>query len=102
MPRERLRHQFQRARQITVAGIDHADHIAGRPGDSLVHRVVQAPVRFADELRDPVPEGTDHVDGAVGGGAVDHDIFQLRVILVQHGADRFGYVLHIVADHGHY
>ena len=52
--------------------------------NALVHCVVNAFVRFGDPVGKPVGVLFYDVYGAVGRTAVDNDVFNMRVALVEH------------------
>ena len=90
---------------VPVVGIDDADDFAGGHPDALVHGVVDAPVRLADDgvavalCREARRVFPGDRDGAVRRAAVDDEILHLAVGLVQDGLDGVpDGLLAIVAD----
>ena len=93
-------YQCQSAGAVGVPRVDEADHVAGCPGDAFVHRVVDAAVRLAHEGGETVAARFDFPDRAVGGGAVDDDVFKIGESLIQHGIHGLPDLGRIVADNG--
>lgn len=64
-----------------VVGVQEADNVAAGEGDPLVERVVDATIRFADELRVLVRELAQDAERAIGRSGIDDDMLDLWVCL---------------------
>ena len=73
-----------------VIGIHQADHLAARCRQALVEGVADATVGLADPTGQPAGVAPDDLEGAVGRGAVDHDVLDLGVGLREHAVDGAG------------
>ncbi len=84
---EDLAHFRKRPVKQKIAGIDPAEHVAGRAPEALGKRVRIALVRLADPLRDRCLVLADDIDAAVGRSTIDHDILVAGGEVVAHGRD---------------
>ena len=64
-------------------------HLAGGVGEALVQGVEVAVVRLAAPLGEAVSYRRMTLDAAVGDAAVDDDVLDPGVVLVEDGAHRF-------------
>ena len=84
----RRRAQFaQRAREVQVVRVLPAHVFAGGALEALVDGMRLAPVRLAFPMGQVAFVFADDVHAAVGGAAVDDDVLQPRIPLIQHGQD---------------
>ena len=70
-----------------IGGGDPAHDFAGGAGETFVEGVVHAVVRFGDPAGELGLVFTDDVEGAVGGTAVDDEVFEIGVVLREDGLD---------------
>jgi hypothetical protein len=88
------------AHLVLVGGRDPAHDFAGGAGEAFVEGVVHAVVRLADPAGDLRRVFADDVQGAVGGAAVDDEVFEVGVILREDGLDGLLEVFGGVEDGG--
>ena len=87
------------ANLVLVGGADPAHDFAGGAGEAFIERVVHAFVGLADPRGDLRFVFTNHVEGAVGGGAVDDEVFEVGIVL-EDGLDGLLDVFDGVEDRG--
>ena len=73
---------------IFVVAVEPGHDFAAGFGKALVQRIAMAGVGLADKMVQPVFVFLDDLHRAVGAAAIDHDIFEMRIILIQHRAQR--------------
>lgn len=71
-----------------VACVHEVDVVAGGDGYAFVHGVVDAFVGFGDPVGQPTGVLFYYIDSAVGRSAIDNDIFDIRVCLIEYREDR--------------
>jgi len=54
----------------------------------LVHGIIDPVVGFTGPEREPVRISSDDLDSPVGGSAVDDDVFDVRIPLIENAPDR--------------
>lgn len=83
-----------------VVGIDELEDCACRSGQSVVDRCSLPAIGFGAPVREPGLVFFDSRNCAVGGAAVHHDIFEVRITLQQHRTDGFFDELALVEARG--
>ena len=83
-----LGHPVEGSRQIEVVAVQIGPEIAGGPRHPLVDRVALAPVLATFPVGEPVGVPPDDLDRAVRRAAIDDDVFEVRIALVEDRADR--------------
>jgi hypothetical protein len=73
----------QRAGVEEVVAVDVAVHVARGPREPLVDGVALPGVFLTHPPREPVGVALDDVHAVVGAAAVDDEVFQVRVALVE-------------------
>ena len=78
----------QRIRLEQVVAADPGQEIARGARETLVESVRLPAVRLDDDASAAPAIALDDVDRSVARAAVDDDVFERRIVLVEHGADR--------------
>ena len=86
---KRYRHCEERAGRQHVVAVEPSEDFAGRDRHPFVDRVTLAAILFADDVVELIAVTFEHGTGLIGGAAVDHDIFQIRVALPEHRKNGF-------------
>src|SRR3984893_5106897 len=86
---KRYRHCEERARRQHVVAVEPSEDFAARDCHPFVDRVTLAVILFADDVVELIAVTFEHRTGLIGGTAVDHDIFQIRVALPEHRKNGF-------------
>jgi FkbM family methyltransferase len=99
-----VRRGRDRTGQVEVITVDVRDDVAGRPVEPLVDRMRLSVVRLADPACDPIVVTAQDVDRAVVRAAVDDEILEVGISLLEHRANRALQILGLVQggrDHRH-
>ena len=85
---EQLGHLRERARLVDIVGIQPRQYLAARSGKTLVERIRRACIGRTRPKVDLALVLAQNVESAVGAAAVHHDVFAVRIMLVDHGRNR--------------
>jgi len=84
---ECFRHDAQRPRREHVIGVQPAHDLAGGAGEPFLYGIHVAAIGMAAPSGQPVRIPADDIRAAVGGSAVHHEILEIRIRLIENGAD---------------
>ncbi len=83
-----------------VARIQKQDPLAGGEPDSLIHGIVDPGIGFRDRAVDGRFMPADDVEGAIGGGAVDDEVFDGGIVLAGDAEHGLLQIRRCIADDG--
>src|ERR1700730_4955099 len=86
---KRYRHCEERARRQHVVAVEPSEDFAGCDRHPFVDRVTLPVIFFADDVVELIAVTFEHRTSLIGGTAVDHDIFEIRVALPKHRKNGF-------------
>src|SRR6266404_6218815 len=81
-------HRVERARQIDIVAINEAEYVAGRLLKALINRMDLTPIFFTDPEGEPIFIAPNDLYRFVGAAAVDDDVLEIGIILVEHRQNR--------------
>src|SRR5215831_17736114 len=79
---------FESSRQINIVAIDETKNVTGRPLDSFVEGVHLPTILLADPERNSIFVFANHIERLVGATAVNHDVFEVWVVLIKDRENR--------------
>ena len=82
-------HCEERTRRQHVVAVEPSEDFAGRDCHPFVDRVTLPVILFADDMVELIAVTFEYRTGPIGGTAVDHDIFEIRVTLPKHRKNGF-------------
>ena len=81
---ERLCNPNKRVWQMEVVAVQNAYNFAGAMAKALVDAVSLSGVGFAHPITQPIGIALDDAHALIGAAAIDHDVFEVRVALIEH------------------
>ena len=81
-------HGVERARQVNIVAVDESENVSSRFFESLVDRMHLPAIFFTHPVSKTVFVATNNRNAFVSAAAVDHDVLERLVSLLEHGQDR--------------
>src|SRR5688572_7161434 len=88
MLREVVHHSRERAGQIEIVAVEKGEDVSGRAFESFIDRVDLSAILFADPVGEAIFVLANDRDAFVSAAAVDDDVLERFVALLQDGKDR--------------
>src|SRR5262249_22441378 len=79
----RLGHKFKRTRKIVIIRVDVSADFTGRPGKAFVEGVSLSAIGLAAPVSEPMLIAADDVDCPITRAAIDDDVVEIWITLVQ-------------------